>query len=703
MLMAWAGTAGRILITAVIAAGLAGAGWRMLRWVRVPLTGVAAAFITGFAGSALAGLGIGACGLFYPAVSVATAIVLAAAGVPVIRRMRRRRRQARPSPDESWFRLGAVGVGVIAAPFSLAPPVWCDTLSSTLAAPVFFRHWHRAADMPHISLRFPLLTEHALTLLGSVADPRLLNLAAGGAIAGLLFSWAGARFGRTAGWLAALGWAASDHAVALIANVKPDLAAESFALLALAAWDRIRAAPRLPRASSLLCGIALGWTLAAKYTTAAAMVGLPVFLIVRRAPRIRRLKELAWVGTGLVLGGGPFLIRTWLITGNPVYPFFFAGLDWVPECRAALVAYGCPGYDADWHSLASIAGAVLRLLGSDGGLALAGLPLLLLFSAPAGTGTLVLAGACGVAFLMTTLPCLRYMSPALLPVTVAGAAALAASPLFSGRARGGRVLILGILLLGVLRAFVVADFTFDRLPTAAGLERPAAFETRILSTYAGAAAAVPGTGRLLLLGDPRGMLFGRNRPAVTQDLMDLPVPLKIARECGSPERIAVRFRQLGFHTIAVNYVTSEFRGSIVPAFSWRNDEIGRYARFWARWAEPVWPAGAFDYDYRNGGFAAWRLRRHPRPERDVTFLPGTEALAARRDGDDEAAQRDRLDALVVIAPSVAFFHLRRGLLLVQSGRWAEGRDELTRGLRAGFRPKGALQALARARLALTPR
>ncbi len=74
----------------------------------------------------------------------------------------------------------------------------------------------------------------------------------------------------------------------------------------------------------ILGGALAGLGFSAKYTLAGLVVGLGLIAFLCR----RSWKDLFAFGAAFTLVTAPFLMKNWALTGNPVYPFFFAGRYW---------------------------------------------------------------------------------------------------------------------------------------------------------------------------------------------------------------------------------------------------------------------------------------------------------------------------------------------------------------------------------------
>ncbi|MGQ9789139.1 MAG: ArnT family glycosyltransferase [Armatimonadota bacterium] len=274
--------------------------------------------------------------------------------LPTVLLWRRAERVGEDKPNWRLWLVGAV-VAVLLLPMVASPPAatdW-DGLSYHLAAPAI---WLREGHIGYIPFmhhsNFPLVIEmQYLWALG-------VGAGAGGA---KVFHWAtllmtiGATlaFARRAGF--AGGWAvASLIAVPVVlweATVAyADLATAAYTLLfLLAGWNAVRENDTsIRRRWLVLAGLMGGFALGTKMT-ALGSVGILVLLLLWEAVRHKRVRvaEIGWcVGIALLVGA-PWYIKTYIYTGNPVYPYFyeiFGGRNWTQEnariYREAQLAFG---------------------------------------------------------------------------------------------------------------------------------------------------------------------------------------------------------------------------------------------------------------------------------------------------------------------------------------------------------------------------
>jgi len=136
-----------------------------------------------------------------------------------------------------------------------------------------------------------------------------------------------------------------------------------------------------------------------------------------------------------------------------------------------------------------------------------------------------------------------------------------------------------------------------------------------------------GARRVLLIGELRTYLWpGQGLYGGTQG--DTALMWKLAREAADPERLAIRFRQLGAPLLVYNYVSADWLANRYVAYAWDERQLAVYRAYAKRYQERLWATDGNDFS--NGGFCLLRVRWRPLdpPQRAVWFLPGTEQLYA---------------------------------------------------------------------------
>lgn len=669
----------------------AAAGRSALAWLRVrPAAGERppVRIVAGIALHAGVALALGLCGLLYPAIAAMGVAALIVAGRPGSVRAPRTLRV--PLPVLGWTcRAVTIGAAAFLLLLALAPQWFVDTLAYHLAAPAHFNKLHRWTDMPHSTYRYTLLAEHLLgqaLLAGGETLASLLHASAELVIAWLGLAWVSRVAGPAAGWAAAASLLAC---LPLGVILKHDVFSVAFAFLA--AWAAFGRGFAPSTATLALAGAAAGWSFCAKYTAGAVAAGIAAGVVALPGSRRggSRLRPLA---AGFAVVSLPWLAKTWGFTGNPFFSFVFDGTLWGGENHAAVAAFGCPGYSWSPGDPRGIALALSGMLSRELPFVLLAVPAMLrplpgsraVFAALAVSALLLVVGA----------PCERLLTPVVPLLTVAAAMHLARE---AGTSARGPFAWAPAVLIALASAGAHGDLAFGRRPLGAalGLESREAFRERVLTTHARAAREledlIPDDQRLLVVGDSRGYLF--RQVALTRDITDTPLALRMARRSGDPERMRIRFRQRRIGYVLFNYVSAEYRGYFKgPIFRWKPDELRRHWAFWRRHSTRV-PFDAGE-DGENGGFTLYRLHARPRDDdRMLAFLPGATAVGVRWPGEDAGAALARLGEVVRAAPNVAMFELNYCRLLCETGRFAEAERRLKACLRASYPRMDQVHAL----------
>jgi hypothetical protein len=232
-----------------------------------------------------------------------------------------------PSDGTPW--LEAVSIAIVAIllalvlRLSLLPTVYYDDLVFHVAAPrqaLLTGSW---PEMPGIGHTFmPAAWDAAYLLplaLGGGSGPQLMN-----AIGVVLLAWAAVRLGRLGGGRpAAFAAAVLLVATPVVLSLGSLAGNDLFVGLALAVAAERLAATRGDRFA--LVGLLAGAAWAAKYTALATVAGLGLGTVVLSTGGLgRRLGRGATVGVVAVLLALPWTLRTFVLTGNPLYPAFYS-------------------------------------------------------------------------------------------------------------------------------------------------------------------------------------------------------------------------------------------------------------------------------------------------------------------------------------------------------------------------------------------
>jgi len=404
----------------------------------------------------------------------------------------------------------------------------------------------------------------------------------------------------------------------------------------------------------------------------------------------------------------PWLLKSWIITGNPVFPYFarvLGGLDWDAHLAWRLAKEQMQGDFSVWQRLRDIPIQLwnMPVLGSGAGAD--GIPGPLLGPVVG----LALAGATGhelavlgaffvpVAF---AVPGLRFLFP-LIPFALAIAARRLGESDPGPRTRRAAAAGFAVLLWFQAGSYFPAFWgvfdnplpvIFRQVTVGRYLDRRLTPAIYYPSSYSRMLEAVTREtrrdGRLLFLGGYGGA-YWIPRPALFTALESHPFPVPAAREAATPDRIRVRFRQYGIKYVLVNRLENEIFYDFWKMWDWHPGyEVSRWILFWDRYAVPAWR-----YDRQ---FELYRISNRPvvQPHR---LTPGIEdevgkllVYMIRRRAFTEALPL--LETMLTIFPTNPVFALRAvelaarqdkvfdaSALCARLARMAPGSVELLRG------------------------
>jgi 4-amino-4-deoxy-L-arabinose transferase-like glycosyltransferase len=341
------------LVGVVVLAASYGAGVALTAGGRLPvddgLRRRASVFALGFVALALVALLLGYLDAFRPA--ALDPIVLAFGVVGLVAAAREL-----PLARAAWRRLGrlrwlvgaaAAAVGVDAV-LATAPPTSGDALAYHLTAPKLWLEAHHMFPIWWDWTTFqPFATEMHFAYaqaLWSGASAIVVGAGLGGYSAVCVYGFARELAGRPAGAVGALLWVAQGMFLWEATGGFVELVLSAFVVLAF--WHLVVFLRRPTVAEAALAGFALG---AAASTKIHALLFAPALL----AGLLAREGRRAWVGAAAACGVAvalPWYLRTWIVTGNPIYPLAFGGKYWDAASRAAYAGewrgYGIHGI---WH------------------------------------------------------------------------------------------------------------------------------------------------------------------------------------------------------------------------------------------------------------------------------------------------------------------------------------------------------------------
>jgi Dolichyl-phosphate-mannose-protein mannosyltransferase len=405
-------------------------------------------------------------------------------------------RDARPPRIRTWrpweLALGGILIAyaVLGAVATCAPISSPDALLYHAADPDRFVEAGRIFEVPGNSSSYEPFTVQMLVLDGFLLwdsvqgafAPFLLALVAVAAVAGAAERLAG----RTIALLAAAVFAAQPLTLweATSSFIESGLACA----VALAGWNLLRFARHGEGAALVLAGVFAGAAAGMKYLGLIAVLALTVAAAIALRRRLTVARVLAFAVPGFLVAL-PWYVKNAILTGNPVYPHLFGGLNAsaAAELDATMASFGHGRSVADFLVLP------VRLLADgeafDGGEFLS--PLLVAFAplgllVPGRRGVRV-AAAAGiavyvVAWFLTTQQA-RFLVPLLPALAVLAAIGILA---LAARGRLGRAVAVGVtaaaLVIGLgISAVYAAQFA----PVVAGRESKEDFLSRKVSLYDG--------------------------------------------------------------------------------------------------------------------------------------------------------------------------------------------------------------------------
>lgn len=405
-------------------------------------------------------------------------------------------RGARPAQIRTWRPLELALGGILIAYAVLAAVAICAPISSPdallyhAADPARFVEAGRIFEVPGNSSSYEPFTVQMLVLdgfllLDSVQGafaPFLLALVAVAAVAGAAERLAG----RTVALLAAALFAAQPLLLweATSTFIEPGLACG----VALAGWNLLHFARHGDRAVLVVAGLFAGATAGMKYLGLIAVLALTVTTAIALRRRLTVARVLAFAAPA-VLVALPWYLKNAILTGNPVYPHLFGGLN----ASAAAELDATMGSFGHGRSVADFLVMPVRLL-TDGEAFDGGEFLSPLFLAFAPLGLLVpglrsvrVAAAAGIAvyiiaWFLTTQQA-RFLVPLLPALAVLAAIGILA---LAAKGRLGRAVAIGVTAAALLMGLgISAVYSAQFATVAAGRESKEDFLSRKVSLYDG--------------------------------------------------------------------------------------------------------------------------------------------------------------------------------------------------------------------------
>lgn len=339
------------LVALVVLLAACGAGRCLLPALRVTARDAEAAWLATVAGLgslSLAVLSAGLLGLLRPWFVVPVGLLALVGALEAARLLVR----CGPLLMRAWTEAGwgrRLAAGLLAAvtastlawstlAYGLLPSVEWDELAYHLAVPKLYVRAGGIAHLPFIpQSNWPLNSEMLSTLallMGSDVASHLINIGIVALTGAGLLLVARSHGAARVGLLAAALYVTTPLVQRLAGTAMADLGAPLYVLAGLAALQRGQREER--QAWFAVAGACFGFAAGCKLTAGAFLpLGLGLLLAAgwrRRGPRGSTLFRAAVIFTAAAtLAAGPWYLRSFVYTGNPVFPFayaLFGGRDW---------------------------------------------------------------------------------------------------------------------------------------------------------------------------------------------------------------------------------------------------------------------------------------------------------------------------------------------------------------------------------------
>lgn len=334
-----------LMLVAAVGALAVGLGARLLQ---------AAAVTSDFSETLALSLGLGAgtlasalfllglTGLLKPLPIAGILIAAAFYAAPSLARLWSRRRGL-VLDSVSWVSAGLILYSLCSATIlALAPPTDADVMAYHLVLPKLYVQTGRIGELPWLLFsHWPHLMETSsalFLLLNSDLAAALWHVAGTCAFLALVYHLGRRHIGRTWGWAAAAVVAAQPVVARFAGTARIDGWLALFILSAHhCAW---RWSEERRRGWLLVAGVMAGFAAAAKLIGVIPLVLIAgwIALLANRGSRRPWRDATFFAAAGLTVVG-PWYVKTWVGTGNPVWPFLypFLGGRWNPD--AFLSAY----------------------------------------------------------------------------------------------------------------------------------------------------------------------------------------------------------------------------------------------------------------------------------------------------------------------------------------------------------------------------
>jgi len=225
-------------------------------------------------------------------------------------------------------------LALLQLPSGFLPPVGYDALEYHFGAPTYYLEHHLIGYLPgNAYANFPALTEMiitaGLTVKGFVI-PKLFIWMMGVLTAWSLYQLGKAHFSALAGILAASMFLALPMTLKMNLQGNIDMATAFLGVLALHAFLDWRDNKRF--SSILMAGLFTGGALCTKYI-ALTMFCIPLLLLIilSDSKLNTKIKPTVLLLIGTVIPFSVWLIKNWILAGNPVFPLLYhllGGYGW---------------------------------------------------------------------------------------------------------------------------------------------------------------------------------------------------------------------------------------------------------------------------------------------------------------------------------------------------------------------------------------
>jgi tetratricopeptide (TPR) repeat protein len=504
--------------------------------------------------------------------------------------------------------------------------------------------WFFHLPMPFdISMALPLL----------FGDDRMTKWQAASFLAAAGAVYAGGRFraGRTqSAWLGPLLATSIGYVTVQLGSSKNDLPAAALF---------VAGALSMMKGGNILGALLLGCSSAVKLTN----VPLALLWIACTVPA-RRWRILVLPAALPLL---PWFAGSFLVTGNPVFPFASSLIpthDWgrINAAVSAGIMHNAFGGD---YSLSSLPSTWIAEMRREYLLVLLLVPGLLIFGCRRRlTATCLLA--------MVMIFSIRHEGRYLLPPAII-LCLLAAEEIERGRDRFRRAILWIVPAYCVIRSLAATSLPPDALRgMIAGAndlaQRPIPYQADTLKWLADSKC-----GKVLSVGETRTYLFPC-RLIHCGNEGETPLIWKLARESRDTRELAVKIHQLGAEFILYNYVTVEWHAMSYRIYRWDDRMVGLYRVFCSSYL--VLAHSSATCDFTHGGYYVYRILPAPssHPPRLVWAAPGMDPLYG--EGMTELRKGNTANAVRLLtnvrekAPTVGQCATQLGLALEISGDYA---------------------------------